>query len=184
MDWQWTIPEETRIREPVAMDHEVQEIALLNMIIDENTSGGNDGSIPVRDETMADEDHSFNYEVIVDIFYLDGNKPVLHIVDTATAFNAARFLEDISAKQTWEALRMCWIDVYQSPPDWIVTDAETNFRSEEFRQSARSMAISIKEISIEAHNSIGKVERYHKPLRRAYEIIKAENPSLRPEVAL
>lgn len=127
---------------------------------------------------------STSYEVIVDTFCLGGNKPVLHVVDTATAFNAARFLEDISAKQTWGALRMCWIDVYQGPPDWIVTDAGTNFRSEEFRQSARSMTISIKEIPIEAHNSIGKVERYHKPLRCAYEIIKAENPSLRPEVAL
>lgn len=52
MDWQWTIPEETRVGEPVAMDHEVQEGD--PMIIDENTSGGNDGSIPVRDETMAD----------------------------------------------------------------------------------------------------------------------------------
>ncbi|KAF5503979.1 hypothetical protein CGCF413_v004518 [Colletotrichum fructicola] len=142
------------------------------------------GAAPSRFKFTLQDDHSFNYEVIVDIFYLDGNKPILHVVDTATAFNAARFLEDISAKQTWEALRMCWIDVYQGPPDWIVTDAGTNFRSEEFRQSARSMAISIKEIPIEAHNSIGKVERYHKPLRRAYEIIKAEDPSLRPEVAL
>ena len=27
---------------------------------------------------------------------------------------------------------------------------------------------------VEAHNSIGKVERYHNPLRRAYKIIRAE----------
>jgi hypothetical protein len=36
------------------------------------------------------------------------------------------------------------------------------------------MAIEVKEISVEAHNSIGKVERYYQPLRRIYEIIRDE----------
>ena len=43
--------------------------------------------------------------------YLDG-KPVLYVVDDATAFQAAKFLTDISAKTTWEALRTCWINTY------------------------------------------------------------------------
>ena len=33
------------------------------------------------------------------------------------------------------------------------------------------MAIEIKEVPIEAHNSVGKVERYYTPLQRAYKII-------------
>ncbi|KAL0943110.1 uncharacterized protein CTRU02_200996 [Colletotrichum truncatum] len=139
---------------------------------------------PSRFKFTLRDDYEFNYEVIADVMYLEGNRPVLHVVDTATAFNAARFLEDISAKATWEALRLCWIDVYQGPPDWLVTDAGTNFRSTEFRNAARGMAIEIKEIPIEAHNSIGKVERYHTPLRRAYEIIRAEDPTITPESAL
>ena len=36
------------------------------------------------------------------------------------------------------------------------------------------MAIEIKEVPVEAHNSVGKVERYHAPLRRAYDIIQEE----------
>ena len=36
------------------------------------------------------------------------------------------------------------------------------------------MAIEIKEVLVEAHNSVGKVERYYAPLRRAYEIIRDE----------
>jgi hypothetical protein len=36
------------------------------------------------------------------------------------------------------------------------------------------MAIEIKEIPVEAHNSIGKVKRYYQPLRRAYKIIRDE----------
>ncbi|KAK6211233.1 hypothetical protein QIS74_10497 [Colletotrichum tabaci] len=133
--------------------------------------------------TLRDDCH-FNFEVIIDVMYVEGNRPILHVVDTATSFNAARFLKDLSARHTWEALRMCWIDVYQGPPDWIVTDAGTNFRSNEFRQSAKGMSISVKEAPIEAHNSVGKVERYHAPLRRAYEIIRAEDPNTDPELAL
>ena len=36
------------------------------------------------------------------------------------------------------------------------------------------MSIQIKEVPVEAHNSISKVERYHEPLRRAYKIIRIE----------
>ena len=36
------------------------------------------------------------------------------------------------------------------------------------------MGIRIKTVPVEAHNSIGLVERYHGPLRRVYQIIIAE----------
>ncbi|KAI9035080.1 uncharacterized protein KD926_004645 [Aspergillus affinis] len=36
------------------------------------------------------------------------------------------------------------------------------------------MSIEVKKIPVEAHNSVGKVERYHVPLRRAYEILREE----------
>jgi hypothetical protein len=36
------------------------------------------------------------------------------------------------------------------------------------------MAIEVREIPVKAHNSIDKIERYHQPLRRAYEIIRNE----------
>jgi hypothetical protein len=139
---------------------------------------------PHRFKFTLRDDVNFNYEIIVDVMYLEGNRPVLHVVDEATAYNAGRFLKDVSAKSTWEALRLCWIDVYQGPPDLIVTDAGNNFRSTEFRQSAKAMSISVKEVPIEAHNSVGKVERYHATLRRAYDIIRREDPSASPELAL
>jgi hypothetical protein len=34
------------------------------------------------------------------------------------------------------------------------------------------MIIEMKEVPVKAHNSIGKVKRYHQLLRRAYEIIR------------
>ena len=100
--------------------------------------------------------------------------PVLHIVDTATKFQAARWLQNLSAKHTWDTICSCWIDVYIGPPDFIVTDAGTNFTSKEFYQSAASMAISVNNFLVEAHWSVGTVEQYHTLVRRSYSIMKEE----------
>ena len=107
---------------------------------------------------------TFNAEVVVDVMYLD-SKPVLHVVDNATAFQAARFLRDMAAATVWETLQLCWLNVYTGPSDLIVHDAGTNLTAREFRQNATTMSIQIKKVPVEAHNSINKVERYHKPLR-------------------
>src|SRR3981189_1291086 len=131
------------------------------------------GKSPGRFKFTLKDDYEFNYSIIIDVLYLDG-RPVLQVVDSSTSFQAARFLTDMSAKNAWDTLRICWIDTYQGPPEYIVHDAGKNFSSTEFRQHARSMAIEVKEVPVEAHNSIGKVERYHLPLRRSYEIIRDE----------
>ena len=105
--------------------------------------------------------------------YIDGN-PVLHVIDKATQFQAAKWLQNMSAKHTLDSLRLCWIDVYLGPPDYLHHDAGTNFVSKEFRQLTSSMAITTKAVPVEAHWSIGIVERYHAVLRRAYLIIMGE----------
>jgi hypothetical protein len=56
----------------------------------------------------------------------------------------------------------------------MVHNTGKNFVSTEFRQLANSMAIEIKEVPVEAYNSVGQVERYYVPLRHAYEIIQDE----------
>ena len=42
------------------------------------------------------DDHKFNYSVIINIIYLN-RKPVLQVIDSITAFEAAKFLKDILA---------------------------------------------------------------------------------------
>lgn len=128
---------------------------------------------PGRFKFSLKDDFDFNFSVIVDVLYLNG-KPVLQVVDSATSFQAARFLKDMSARNAWDTLRICWIDVYLGPPDQLVHDAGKNFSSAEFRQHAKTLAIDVKEVPVEAHNSVGKVERYHAPLRRAFDIISIE----------
>lgn len=132
------------------------------------------GNTPKRFKfTLRDDSIDFNHSISVDIMYINGN-PVLHVIDEATRFQAARWLPNISSQATWDALRLCWIDIYVGPPDQITHDAGSNFTSQEFRQNATTMAIETKCVPVEAHHSIGIIERYHAPLRRAFEVIKED----------
>jgi len=128
---------------------------------------------PGRFKFTLKDDIQFNYCIIVDIVHLEG-KPVLHVIDEATAFQAAKFIPDFAASTVWEALEMCWINTYLGPPDFVVTDAGSNFVGTKFMQPAKQLSIEVREVPVEAHHSIGKVERYHNPLRRAYKIIRTE----------
>jgi hypothetical protein len=140
---------------------------------------------PGRFRFTLKDDVQFNHTVYVDTMYID-DQPVLYVVDEATGYQAARFLgpKGGSAQNIYDILRLCWIDVYQGPPDWIVHDAGTNFMSKEFAQSARVMGSRVKPVPIEAHNSIGKTERYHALVRRAYRIIKDEVLDIGDDVVL
>ncbi|KAI1003495.1 hypothetical protein K3495_g4719, partial [Podosphaera aphanis] len=115
--------------------------------------------------------------------YIDGN-PLLHIVDEGTRFQAGRWLRNLTAKHTWDTLRACWIDTYLGPPDLITHDAGKNFVSTEFEQFAINVGSTTNAVPVEAHNSIGIVERYHGPLRRIYNIITAEIPGIDRHMAL
>jgi IS30 family transposase len=129
------------------------------------------------------DDVDFNYSIIVDIFYIDG-KPVLHIVDEGTRYQAGGWLRDISAKHTWDTIKYRWIDTYLGPPDKLTADAGKQFASKEFSQLASALGVKVKIVPIEAHHSVGAVERYHGMIRRAYAIIIAEIPGLNKDIAL
>jgi hypothetical protein len=62
-------------------------------------------------------------------------------------------------------LRLCWIDVNLNFSDHILTDADKNFASREFRQFVISMTIITKAVFVEAHWLIDVVKRYHAELR-------------------
>ncbi|KAM3500793.1 hypothetical protein MY11210_009462 [Beauveria gryllotalpidicola] len=119
---------------------------------------------PAFIERINEDDVKFNFEIIVDVFYIQG-RLVLHVVDSATAFQAARFLSPTGQKAR---------DTARSPPDYIAHDAGRNFASAEFKEYAKSLSIQTHEVPVEAHNVIGKAERYHGVLRRAYEILDEE----------
>lgn len=138
---------------------------------------------PRRFKFSLRAEKDFNKVVYIDIVTID-KKPVLHVVDEATRYQAAKWLRNYSTNEVWRALRMSWIDVYLGPPDVLAHDAGKQLMATQFQQNSALMSIKTKPIPIEAPFSMTYVERYHDPLRRAYKIIKAELPSSDPEEAL
>jgi hypothetical protein len=51
--------------------------------------------------------------------------------------------------------------MYLGPPNLIATNTGKNFVSKEFVNNATSLAIKVKEVPVEAYNSISKVEQYY-----------------------
>ena len=115
--------------------------------------------------------------------YIEG-KPVLHLVDDATRFQAGRWLKNVSAQQIWDQLRLCWIDTYLGPPDLVTANAGKQFMAKKFKHYAANIGIIIKNAPVEVHHSISMVERYHGPLWQAYSIITTKIPSIKPNLAL
>ena len=119
----------------------------------------------------------------MDILYIQ-SKPILHVVDEGTRYQTGRWLRNIGAKHTWDTLRECWIDTYLGPPEQIIADIGSNFKSQEFKQYASVTGTNIKIVLVEAHHSIGIVKRYHGLLQRIFRIITDEIPDLSKEMAL
>jgi hypothetical protein len=117
-------------------------------------------------------------------FFTSAQKPILHVVDEATSFQSARWLPSMSAESLWRAQRMSWIYVYLGPPDVIAHDAGNNFMGAAFLAKADMMHIPNKSIPVESSNSKTIVDRYHSPIRRAFNIIRKEAPDLDPDAAL
>ena len=126
--------------------------------------------------TLGNEDSRLNHCLAVDIMYIQ-KRPILHLVDEATHFQAACFMKNVSSKETWKAIMRCWCYVYMGPPDHLRIDQGSNFISKEFRQSASSQGIEIMEAPVESPNTMSHVERYHGPIRTAYERLEMELPS-------
>ena len=114
--------------------------------------------------------------------YLDG-KPVLHIVDEATRFSAARFLPKMSTDAIWDSLLLCWSSVYIGLPDNITVDEGSQFRKI-FAELAALHDVNIEKSGVESHKSLGIGERYHKPLRDTYRKLQLDYPSMQRQLLL
>ena len=73
------------------------------------------------------------------------------MVDKATIYQAAKWLQNVTAKHIWDALRLFWIDVYLGLTNYIHHDARKNFVSREFCQLATSLGNTTKIVFVEAH---------------------------------
>ncbi len=139
--------------------------------------------------SIKDEEIQFNFNILMNIFYIeikieDENKSVLHLMNEAIRFQTSRWLKDISARHVWDQLKACSIDTYLKSFDVIITDADKQFMIKKFRQYASNMRILIKTMLIKTHHSIEMMKRYHDSLRRIYSIIAIEISDIDFEIVL
>ncbi len=124
------------------------------------------------------DDLEFNFNVIVNIFYLkikiDVNKSILHVMNEAIRFQVDKWLKNITIWHVWNQLRICWIDIYLKSFDLIILNASKQFIAREFKQYAFNMKIRVNIVSIETHHSIDMIEKYHDSLCKMYAIIIAK----------
>ena len=67
--------------------------------------------------------------------------------------------------------------MYTGLPDKITVDDSSQFRKT-FAELAALHDVNIEKSGVEAHNSLGIGEQYHKPLRDTYWILKLDYPSM------
>ena len=57
----------------------------------------------------------FNYEIEVDLTWIDGD-PVLHTIDRGTRYSVAKFMKSESAEYTWDLIMEFWVTVFTGYP--------------------------------------------------------------------
>ena len=110
-------------------------------------------------------------------------RAVLHIVDEATRFSAARFLTKVSTENVWDAILLCWSSVYTGLPQNIMVDEGSQFRNL-FAELTALHEVNLEKSGIQSHNSIGVGERYHKPLRDTFRKLKIGHPKMQRQLLL
>jgi hypothetical protein len=106
------------------------------------------------------------------------------VVDTATRFGAATFLDGQDVEHVWAAFLECWELVYTGYPRKTRTDAGTIFTSDAWKHLHDTNGIILQISGIESHNSIGLGERMHSPLRRVYNKILMYYPHIHRSMTL
>jgi hypothetical protein len=125
----------------------------------------------------------------MDLMFING-KAVLHVIDSATRFNAATFLDSHSESYGQSSDGICnafidiWCSIYIGYPDRLRIDSGSAFTSVKWKTLTESRVFTLRFSGVKAHNSLGIRERYHGPLRRVYQKIEHEFPHICPVLLL
>eukprot|EP00971_Amphidinium_carterae_P023726 468002-Amphidinium_carterae.1 len=112
----------------------------------------------------------FNETVQADLVFLSG-KAVLHVIDEATRFTQARFLEATDDTSTMSALLDIWIRPF-GPPSILRSDQESGLKSDWIGTQLGRHGINRILLPERMHASV--VERHHAVLRDVYCKIRAQ----------
>lgn len=135
------------------------------------------GPKPVRFKaSLPTEELVFGDELSMDLQWIDG-EPILHVINTATKFSAATFLETygLSTEGVWTAFMECWCSLYTGFPNRLRTDAGSIFTSPRWKEITDSAGVTMRISGVEAHNSLGAGEALHHPLRQIFRKVQHDH---------
>lgn len=120
----------------------------------------------------------------MDIMYIE-QSPVIHKVDEATRFSAARFLHNVYTMAIWDSILRCWATNYSGTPNRILVDqGSALIKSELFVSLATRSHVDVQSTGTEAHSSLGIGECYHQPLRNTFKNLRLVYPCVEREFLL
>lgn len=90
----------------------------------------------------------------------------------------------MEARPTWKMMRKVWVDLNAGAPDYITSDAGTNFSFAKFKEDAASMGSIARNVPTKAHDEIGIIELNHGYLRTVYGNLRIDLPQVRREELL
>jgi hypothetical protein len=166
-------------------DTNQETILLLQQIASACATCQKLGPRPIRFKVSLPnmEDIVFGDEISIGLMFIDG-QAVLHVVDTATRFSAATFLESHSGsfrqsvEGVWLALIETRFTLYTGYPNRSRIDAGSIFASPRWKELSNMAGITLRMSGVEAHNSLGIGKRMHGPLRRIYNKIRMDYPHI------
>jgi hypothetical protein len=117
-------------------------------------------------------------------------KAVLHIIDSATRFNAATYLDSHSESYgqspdgIWDAFIDIWCSIYTGSPDRLRIDSGSAFASLKWKTLTESRGITLRISGVEAHNSLVLGSDITAHFGAFYQKIEHEFPHVGPALLL
>lgn len=121
-----------------------------------------------------------NHRILVGVMSTsDGD--VIYVYDRGTRYHAAKHTatkKNPNAAEIWAAIKLCWIDVYMGLPDILQFDQGTSMVAFLIQTACALNAIRFEAVPVEAAWRMGAIEHAHAPLRKAYNKLRSDLPSV------
>ncbi len=139
---------------------------------------------PTRFRIRVTDDVVFNNEVRLDLMFVEDWKAVLHAEGAGTNFQPAVFAPKEDSATVWNCFLVCWVHCLAGFPRKILVDQGTVFSSHEFKTLCASNEVELRRTGVESHPRLRSGETHHHPLRRLFQKVAAENPTVPRDVVL
>lgn len=114
----------------------------------------------------------FNDVISLDAFSV-GEYEVAHIIDVKERFSVLKLMPRNTAKELKAAFLTGWVAMF-GVPNFLLMDSSTAALSPEFGEFVEDLGTTILAVPVQAHNSVGIVERHHQSVKHQLQNLAAK----------